>query len=273
MIEIVEPGLFASVQDAGRSGFARLGVARSGAFDRAALRLANRLVGNRPDAAAIEVTLGGLAVRVHDAVTVALTGAVCPGFDWGTATTLPAGATVRLGAPAQGLRSYLALRGGLAVATELGSRSTDTMSGLGPATLCRGDRLAVGTDSIGDISCATATPRPGRRRLRVSPGPRDDWFTAAALAQLTSDTWTVRAESNRVGIRLHGPRLERVRTGELASEPTLPGALQVPPDGRPILFGPDAPVTGGYPVIAVVHDDDLDAAGQLRPGDPIRFSR
>jgi biotin-dependent carboxylase-like uncharacterized protein len=273
MIEIVEPGPFASIQDAGRSGFARLGVARSGAFDRAALRLANRLVGNRPDTAAVEVTLGGLELRVHDAVTLALAGAVCPGFDWGTAVTLAAGATVRLGTPAHGLRSYLAVRGGLAVAAELGSCSTDTMSGLGPPALRRGDRLGIGDDIAGEIGGATAPPRPARGRLRVVAGPRDDWFAPSALARLTATTWTVRAESNRVGIRMDGPRLERVRAGELPSEPTLPGALQVPPDGRPILFGPDAPVTGGYPVIAVVRDGDLDAAAQLRPGDPIRFSR
>jgi biotin-dependent carboxylase-like uncharacterized protein len=273
MIEIVEPGPFASLQDGGRPGYARLGVARSGAFDRGALRLANRLVGNRADTAGIELTLGGLTLRVHDAVTVAVSGAACPGFDWGTAITLPAGAMVRLGTPASGLRSYLAVRGGLTVAAELGSRSTDTMSGLGPAVLRRGDRLGVGTDIGGDIDGAAATPRPVRDRLRVIAGPRDDWFTTAALARLTAETWTVRADSNRIGLRLDGPRLERVRTDELASEPTLPGALQVPPDARPILFGPDAPVTGGYPVIAVVRDDDLDAAAQLRPGDPIRFSR
>jgi biotin-dependent carboxylase-like uncharacterized protein len=273
MIEIVEAGPFASIQDGGRLGYARLGVARSGAFDRAALRLANRLVGNGADTAAIEVTLGGLALCVHDAVTVAIAGAVCPGFDWGTATTLPAGATVRLGIPADGLRSYLALRGGLAVAAELGSRSTDTMSGLGPSSLRRGDQLDVGTESTDDISYAIAAPRPRHARLQVIAGPRDDWFTPRAVAQLAGEIWTVRAESNRVGIRLDGPRLERVRTDELPSEPTLPGALQVPPDGRPILFGPDAPVTGGYPVIAVVCDDDLDAAAQLRPGDAIRFSR
>lgn len=272
MIEIVEPGPFASVQDGGRWGYAGLGVARSGAFDRAALRLANRLVGNVPDAAAIEVTLGGLVVRVHDAVTVAVCGAQCPGFDWGTATTVPAGASVRLGTPRVGLRSYLAVRGGVAAAVVLGSRSTDTLSGLGPAALRPGDRVAVGTDVSGGVSGISATPALLRRRLRIVPGPRDDWFTAMALTQLTAATWTVRAESNRIGLRLDGPRLDRARSGELASEPTLPGALQVPLDGRPILFGPDAPVTGGYPVIAVVRDDDLDAAAQLRPGDPVRFT-
>ncbi|PZS15797.1 MAG: allophanate hydrolase [Pseudonocardiales bacterium] len=273
MIEIVEPGPFASIQDGGRWGYARLGVARSGAFDRQALRLANRLVGNPPDAAAIEITLGGVVVRILDAVTLALGGAVCPGFDWGTATTLPPGAILRLGAPAIGLRTYLAVRGGLGGAEELGSRSTDTLSGLGPPPLRRGDRVPVGAQAAGKISEASAIPDPPRRRLRVTMGPRDDWFTAAALTRLTSETWTVRAESNRVGLRLDGPRLERARTSELTSEPTLPGALQVPPDGGPILFGPDAPVTGGYPVIAVVHDDDLDAAAQLRPGDPVTFSR
>ena len=272
MIEIVEPGPFASIQDGGRLGYAGLGVARSGAFDRAALRLANRLVGNSPDAAAIEVTLGGLVVRVHDAVTVALCGAVCPGFDWGTATSLQQGARVHLGMPTVGLRSYFAVRGGVAAAMELGSRSTDTLSGLGPPPLRRGDIVAVGTDAAGGVSGAVATPAPLGRRLRIILGPRDDWFTAAALRHLTAETWTVRAESNRIGIRLDGARLDRTRTEELTSEPTLPGALQVPPDGRPMLFGPDAPVTGGYPVIAVVRDDELDAAAQLRPGDTVTFT-
>ncbi|PZS31908.1 MAG: allophanate hydrolase [Pseudonocardiales bacterium] len=273
MIEILEPGPYASIQDGGRPGYGRLGVARSGAFDRAALRLANRLVGNGPDAAAIEVTLGGLSIRVHDAVTLALTGAACPGFDWGSATTLPPGAVLHLGAPPQGLRSYLGVRGGLAATAELGSRSTDTLSGLGPAALRPGDQLPVGTDITDEVRGASAAPGPVRGGLRVIAGPRDDWFTPAALSLLTERAWTVRPDSNRVGIRLAGPGLERVRPGELASEPTLPGALQVPPDGRPILLGPDSPVTGGYPVIAVVRDDDLDAAAQLRPGDSITFRR
>jgi biotin-dependent carboxylase-like uncharacterized protein len=271
MIEILDPGPYSSVQDGGRLGRAELGVARSGAFDRAAFRLANRLVGNDASAPAIEVTLGGLAVRARDAVTVAVTGAVCPGWDWGTPTTLPAGATLRLGTPATGLRSYLAVRGGVAIPTELGSASTDSLSGLGPPALTRGTELDVGPPPAGAVVGAMAAPLPPRRRLRVVPGPRDDWFAPAALRQLRAATWTVRPESDRIGVRLDGPSLDRVRTGELPSEPTLPGALQVPGDGRPILFGPDGPVTGGYPVIAVVRDDDLDAAAQLRPGDPVTF--
>jgi biotin-dependent carboxylase-like uncharacterized protein len=272
VIEVVEPGPFASVQDGGRPGYARLGVARSGAFDRAALRLANRLVGNRPTAAGIEVTLGGLVIRAHDAATVALAGAVCPGCDWGAATTLEPGASLRLGMPAEGLRSYLAVRGGFAVPAELASRSTDTLSGLGPPALRAGMRLPVGTETSGEVIGATATPPAIRRRLTIVLGPRDDWFTAAARVRLTEATWTVRPESDRIGIRLDGPRLERVHNDELASEPTLPGAVQVPPDGRPIIFGPDAPVTGGYPVIAVVRDADLDVAAQLRSGDELRFT-
>lgn len=272
MIEILEPGPFASVQDAGRPGYAELGVPRSGAFDRGALALANRLVGNEPDAAALELTLGGLVARCHAATTLALTGAPCPGLDWGAAVSVPAGTVLRLGTPGRGLRSYLAVRGGIATALELGSRSTDTLSGLGPAPLRAGDVLAVGDAGPGRVTGAAAAPVARRNRLRVTFGPREDWFAPVAHALLTVTEWTVRAESNRVGVRLDGPRLDRLRTGELPSEPTLPGALQVPPDGRPILFGPDAPVTGGYPVIAVVREADLDAVAQLRPGDTIRFT-
>lgn len=271
MIEVLDPGPFATVQDCGRAGLAALGVPRSGAFDRAALRAANRLVGNPPDAAAIEVTFGGLTVRCSAAATLALTGAPCPGFASGTAVSLAAGTTIRLGTPPLGVRSYLAVRGGIAADPVLGSRSTDTLSGLGPAPLRRGDLLPIGTSVPGPVSDALVPP-PARRPLRVVLGPRDDWFTPAAAAALTATVWQVRPDSNRIGIRLDGPPLDRAGHGELASEPALPGALQVPPDGRPILFGPDAPVTGGYPVIAVVTDADLDLAAQLRPGDGVRFA-
>lgn len=272
MIEILEPGPLTTVQDQGRSGWASVGVPRSGAFDRAAARLANRLVGNGPDAAVLEVTLGGLVVRAHDAATVALTGAPCPGADWGVAVSVAAGSVLRLGRPAAGLRSYLAVRGGIAVGAVLGSRSTDLLSGIGPPRVQAGDQLPIGPPPTRPPSGVAAPTVQARSTLRLLPGPRADWFTDDALDRLTATAWTVRAESDRVGVRLDGPPLLRARDGELASEPTLPGALQVPADGRPILFGPDAPVTGGYPVIAVVADADLDAAAQLRPGDTIRFS-
>lgn len=272
MIEILDPGPLATVQDAGRWGWASLGVPRAGAFDRAAWAAANRLVGNDPDAAGLEITLGGLALRTDHAVTVALTGAACPGApDWNAAVTLPAGTTLQLGQPRHGLRSYLAVRGGLDVPAVLGSRSTDTLSGLGPAALRPGDRLGVGAVRREPASVAASPPHTGEARLAICWGPRSDWFSEDAWRLLVDTTWTVRPDSDRIGVRLDGPALPRARQGELASEPTLPGAVQVPANGRPIVFGPDAPVTGGYPVIAVV--DDLDRVAQLRPGDTVRFTR
>lgn len=271
MIEIVRTGALLTVQDAGRTGWAALGVPRSGAFDRAAARTANRLVGNPDEAAVLEVTFGGGALHVIDAATVALTGAICPGADFGVALTLPAGAVLTLGTPASGLRSYLAVRGGIAVEPELGSRSTDVLSGLGPATLRAGDQLPIGPAPATEPSGATAAGCSSLRPLRARPAPRADWFTADAARLLAEAIWTVRAESDRIGVRLHGPELLRRDERELPSEPTLPGALQVPPDGRPIVLGPDAPVTGGYPVLAVLDEPDLDRVGQLRPGDPVRF--
>jgi biotin-dependent carboxylase-like uncharacterized protein len=269
MIEVVGPGPLTTVQDLGRAGYAALGVARSGAFDRAALRLANRLVGNPEGAAALEVTLGGLHVRFGAPTTVALTGACCPGApDWDVAVSLPTGTEIQLGTPRTGLRSYLAVRGGIAVEAVLGARCTDTLSGLGPPPLRAGDVLPVGRPA-GAITGASGATGGKVSAQPIRFGPRDDWFTAAAREMLCRAAWTVRPESDRVGVRLDGPALERARTGELPSEPTLPGALQVPHDGRPILLGPDGPVSGGYPVIAVLLD--LDPAAQLRPGDTVRF--
>lgn len=273
MIEIVSLAGRATIQDLGRPGYAYLGVGRSGAADRAALALANRLVGNAPSAAAIELTLSEASFIARSAVTVALTGAPGPAsLGWGAAVTIAAGSTIEIGRPSAGLHRYLAVRGGIEAASVLGSRSTDALSGLGPPRLRPGDHIAIGRGESGPVSGEIAVPRPRPSTLRVIAGPRADWFDPAALTTLTTQAWTVRPDSNRIGVRLDGAALNRVRPDELATEPTLPGALQVPPDGRPILLGPDAPVTGGYPVIAVVLDADLDAAGQLRPGDEIRFA-
>lgn len=272
MIEVVSPGALATIQDRGRFGYAAVGVGRAGAFDQGALALANRLVGNAADAAVVEFTLGGFAFAVHDAVTVALTGAVVPGLDWGHPVTLPAGSVVTFGMPARGVRSYLSARGGFAAIPELGSRSTDTLSELGPAPLRAGDRLPIGAEPATEVSDAAATPTAQGHTVRIVAGPRADWFAPEAVDQLTSMQWRVGADSNRIGLRLDGPALPRVRRGELASEAALPGALQIPPDGQPILFGPDSPVSGGYPVAAVVRRRDLDIVAQLRPGDPIRFT-
>ena len=271
MIEIEATGPLTSVQDLGRPGWAAIGVPRSGAFDRDAAMLANRLVGNGPDAALLEVTLGGLALHILDASTVALTGAPCPGLDVNVAVSLPAGATVRLGLPATGARSYLAVRGGLMVESVLGSRSSDLLSGLGPPPVRPGDRLDVGPSPAAAPASGAAPPRGPRTAIRLMPGPRADWLADGALDVLVRMEWTVRSESNRVGVRLDGPALQRVRMAELPSEPTLPGAVQVPADGRPIIFGPDGPVTGGYPVIAIALASDLGVLAQHRPGDRVRF--
>jgi biotin-dependent carboxylase-like uncharacterized protein len=276
-LTVLAPGPLTTVQDAGRPGQGALGIGRSGACDRTAAALANRLVGNDPDAAVLEVTLGGLALRADADVLVATTGARCPGSPAHNAPhRLAAGGELRLGPPITGLRTYLAVRGGIAVEPVLGSRATDLLSGLGPPALTAGDVLPVG-DATGDlpgVDLAPVADPPGDEvTVRVLPGPRADWFAEDADAVLTGTGWTVTGESNRIGLRLDGPPLERVRTGELASEGMVRGAVQVPPSGLPVLFLADAPVTGGYPVVGYVHDADVDRCGQLRPGQTVRFRR
>lgn len=285
VIEIEDPGPRASVQDLGRPGYAALGVGRSGAADLGALRLANRLVGNPESFAGLELTLGGLSALFHSTALIAVTGARCPlrveGYAAGRPSSVPgmnapfsvrAGQRLRIGSPARGLRTYLAVRGGIDVPPVLGSRSTDTLSGIGPPLPVAGSMLPIG-GAVGDFPSADLAPigEPGDSVLRILPGPRADWFTPEALSTLTANTYTVTPETDRVGARLEGPALVRARAGELRSEGMVRGALQVPPTGRPILFLADHPVTGGYPVIAVVCAADLDRAGQLRPGEEVRF--
>ena len=270
-------GPLTTVQDAGRPGQGALGIGRSGACDRAAARLANRLVGNAPGAAVLETTLGGLVLRAEADLVVTTTGARGPASPAHNAPArLAAGTELRLGTPATGLRTYVAVRGGVAVEPVLGSRSTDLLSGLGPPPLSVGDELPVG-DATGPMPgvdlAPVADPPGGDVTVRVLPGPRADWFPPEAAAALTGTAWTVTGESNRIGLRLAGEPLQRSRTGELASEGMVRGALQVPPSGQPVLFLADAPVTGGYPVIGYVADDDVDRCGQLRPGQVLRLRR
>ncbi len=283
MIEVLGLGAGATVQDLGRVGYAALGVPRAGAFDPGAAARANRLVGNRESAATIEIVLGGLALRVDRPATVALVGAPVPlrcepsvsGLAWGAPVTLPAGTVLRLGAPARGLRSWLAVRGGIDAPSTLGSRSTDTLGGLGPAPLRVGDRLRVGADIDAGIAAVDggadwlADPSAA---VEVAPGPRADWVDADSLSWLWTAVWTVRPDSNRVGVRLDGPRLRWTRDEQLPSEGVLPGAIRIPPDGRPIVFGPDAPTTGGYPVVGVVTAPGLALLAQTRPGDVVRLA-
>ncbi len=277
MLIVERTGPQALLQDLGRPGLAHLGVSGSGAADRAALRLANRLVGNPEDAVGVECLLGGLAVtagRLHwVAVTGAPTDVTVDGTSVGSHTSLALrpGQTLALAPPGRGLRSYLAVRGGIDAPATLGSRSTDLLSGLGPAPLAPGTDLRVGVTDRPLPAADLAYADPPRTRLRVLPGPRRDWFTDDAWRTLLAADWQVSTDADRVAVRLTGPTLERCRTEELPSEAMVRGALQVPASGQPLVFGPDHPVTGGYPVIAVLTEADADRAGQLRPGDTVRF--
>jgi biotin-dependent carboxylase-like uncharacterized protein len=270
----------ATIQDLGRAGFRHLGVTESGALDRHSLRLANRLVGNPEGAAAIEITFGGLVLRFGTATVVSLAGAPCPADLDGRQVSMyspisvASGATLRLDAPSAGLRTYVAVRGGIDAVPVLGSRSTDTLSGLGPAPLAPGTVLDIGAPSLSQprVDIAPQANYPAVFELRVLVGPRDDWFPPESLRTLLDTPYAVTTSTNRVGMRLAGPALHRSTDQELKPEGMVRGALQVPPDGQPILFLADHPVTGGYPVIAVVVDSDIDLAAQARPGAQLRFT-
>ncbi|WP_144119808.1 biotin-dependent carboxyltransferase family protein [Catellatospora sichuanensis] len=311
MLEVLVPGPLATVQDLGRVGYAELGVSRSGALDGAALRLANRLVGNPESCAGIEFTYGGAVLRAHASVWCALTGAPAPlsvdgrPAPYGVAFGLPAGSRLEIGLPLHGIRSYLAVSGGIAVAPVLGSRSTDTLSGIGPDPLRVGRALPVGRarrgveemkspaasdlgEPSGDhpgsgglgapgpvsgaepstVDFVPATAPGSEIRLRVRLGPRDDWF--ADPGELLRNGYTV-GQGDRIGVRLDGPPLARAVPGELPSEGLLAGAIQVPGDGRPLVFLADHPTTGGYPVVGVVHPADLGLLAQARPGTRVVF--
>ncbi|MGB9376778.1 MAG: biotin-dependent carboxyltransferase family protein, partial [Mycobacteriales bacterium] len=222
MIEVLRPGPLSTVQDLGRPGLGHLGVSSSGAADRPAARLANRLVGNAENAATVEVTLGGLSVRFDAAATIAVTGAPAPLAVNGRAADLHAPISVRagdvaeLGRPATGVRSYLAVRGGIAVDEVLGSRCTDTLSGLGPAILAEGTRLPIGPhgDDLPNVDIAPVAALGDRIELTALLGPRDDWFTTEALEVLGAEAYDVTSDSDRVGLRLRGPKLTRSNTEE-----------------------------------------------------------
>ena len=273
-VEVLSPGPLTTIQDLGRPGWAHIGVPRSGAADRPALRLANRLVGNQERAPALEATLIGPKLRFDGPTVVALTGATVDGAEMNTPLLLSADDVLKVGTARRGLRTYIAFQGGIDAPLTLGSAATDVLTGLGPRKLERGDLLMMrGERASGALSLAPppATPLPDLPVLQLLLGPRQDWFTSEAIRCLTTETYRVDPASNRIGLRLSGPSLDRARPGELPSEGLVPGAIQVPPTGQPIMLLADHPTTGGYPVIAVVHSDDLPLAAQLRPGDPIRM--
>jgi biotin-dependent carboxylase-like uncharacterized protein len=280
-LEILATGPLTLVQDLGRVGFAAIGVGPSGAADRGAFRLGARLLAQPYTAAALEVTFGGLSVRARGQLQLALTGAPAPAAVQGRGVgyygpfTLADGQVLTLDAPAVGVRTYVSVRGGIDVPAVLGSRATDTLSGLGPAPLQSGDILPVGPPpaAFPEIDQAP-TPAPSAETLvlRAMLGPRDDWI--ADVAALSATTWTISSQSDRVGIRLEGEPLQRHTSRmrqELPSEGVVRGSIQVPPGGEPVIFLADHPVTGGYPVVAVLLDEAIDQAAQAVPGQQIRI--
>jgi biotin-dependent carboxylase-like uncharacterized protein len=280
-LHVEQPGGLALIEDLGRPGLANLGVAASGALDRGALTLANRLVGNPDDAAALELLVGGFRARFEGETWFAVTGAwgsvvldgrVVPPY---TAARARDGSVLEVAPAQRGIRYLLAVRGGLEVPAVLGSRSRDTLAGVGPEPVATGQVLTIGAEpaaSVPIIDQDVAFPPPqGTVTLELLPGPRAEWFTDAASTTLFDVEWRLSEQADRIGARLTGPPLERRRPGELASEATVAGSIQVSGDGQPTILLADRPVTGGYPVIAVVAPASLDAVAQLRPGHAVRF--
>lgn len=279
-LTVVDAGPLTTVQDLGRRGFAHLGVPRSGALDVDAARYANRLVGNPDDEAVLETTLGGVTLAVSGTATVAVTGAAAPVWvdgrprPFAEPVALRQGQTLVVGPAVTGLRSYLAFGGGVDVPRVLGSRSTDTLSGLGPPRLTNGAQIPLGEPAgpPRGADVPVVLRHPDHVRLRVVAGPRLDWFAEDVLARLSSAAYTVSTHSNRVGVRLDGPHLpRREERRELPSEGLVLGAIQVPASGQPLVFLNDHPTTGGYPVVGVVDPEHLPVCAQLRPGAEVRF--
>lgn len=285
-VRVERPGLLTTVQDGGRFGYAHLGISASGAADALALRIGNLLVGNDENDAALEMTLLGGAFVFDADATIAMAGAdfgatlaarsLAP---WST-VRVGAGARLELGASRSGARCYLCVRGGFQVPKVLGSASTHLMTGLGGhngRALAPGDVLSIGPASnrppARDDSVDTDWIRSlyAARPIRVTPGPQIDWFAAEMRTQFVSSYYTVLEQSNRMGVRLTGPAIERPSQEELLTEGVSLGAIQVPQNGQPIVLFVEHQTTGGYPKIANVCNADMHRIGQLRPRDTVRF--
>ena len=275
-------GPMLTIQDRGRRGRAHEGIARAGAFDHRAASLANRLLGNDPDSAVLEVLLGSCAFDVTDPTTASITGAILPllvnGIDASQnhVLELRPGDLLELGMPTDGLRAYLALRGGVDCPIVLGTRSYDSLGKIGPPPLSGGDIVRAGPSSRGEVwfEPVPVRPRPALPTIDIVEGPRYDWLSAQARVDLTQERWTVDPASDRIGVRLRGEVLTRAaeyESRELATEAMIPGAIQLPANGQPIVLGPDCGTTGGYPVVAVVRERSMSDLAQLRPGQHVRL--
>lgn len=280
---VEDAGLQTLYQDLGRQGNGNLGVTTSGSADRASARTANAAVGNKRNATLLE-NVGGLTLTALAETVVCVTGAEADVTVNGrpillaTPTIIPAGAELTVGPQKVGMRTYVAVRGGLIADIELDSAATDMLSGLGPEPIRAGDTIAMSLQKPQSANALLTNPLRVTQDagetigvVRCVLGPRDDWFGQEGVEKFLNQTYTVTAESNRVGLRLDGEPLERTCGGELPSEGMVAGSVQIPPNGQPVLFLRDHAVTGGYPVIATVINEDVDIAAQLPPGAKLRF--
>jgi KipI family sensor histidine kinase inhibitor len=281
LVRVLEPGLLSLIQDAGRRETANIGVPRAGPADSHSMRLANRLVGNPDDAAVIEMTAIGPRLEVAGDLHVGVVAGRPEGAEVSvdgrpvvadTVVPVHNGQVFAVGRVVAGLRAYLAVSGGFATPTVVGSRSSDLLSGLGTGRLRTGDHLTVGrpTHPHGQILPAAVAPPDGVVTVRILPGPHR---IGHGLATLTGSSWQVKTDSSRIGIRLHrpeGPGMPHAQS--IPSLGMVEGAVQVPPDGDPIVLGPDHATVGGYPVIACVIAADLPLLGQVQPGDALVFA-
>ena len=272
-LRVVRPGPRTTVQDGGRFGFGHLGVPVAGAVDRLAVHAANAAVGNEADAAVLESVLGGDEFEVVASTTIAVSGATAgvlvDGVDVeaAQAISLTAGQRIRIGRASGGVYVYVAIAGGVAVAPVLGSRSTDTLSRLGPPPLAAGDVVAAGAAGAGRRTAQVASHVDADSAIAVFRGPH---ASDTDFAELLAAAWTVTPQSDRVALRLSGPALRTAGRG-IPSEGLVPGAIQLAPDGRPTVFLANHPVTGGYAVIGVVAWHAVPVIAQRRPGSSVRF--
>ncbi len=285
LIRVLEPGLLTTVQDLGRPGYADLGVSSSGAADPLSLRLGNLLVGNTENAAALEMTLAGGTFEFDGVALIALSGS-----DFGCTldgTPVPTwvpfevtrGQVLRCGKTRAGARCYLCVNGGFDVPLVLGSAATHLltkMGGLEGRALRSGDVLQTAHPeapvfTIGQVHPQRVAARLARDLLRVTPGPQAEWFSSETASVFANETYSISETSDRMGLRLSGAPLLLPDVREMITEGVALGAIQIPPDGQPILLSVEHQTTGGYPKIANVIAADIPRAGQLRPQDRVRF--
>lgn len=277
-LKLLSPGSGIALQDGGRIGWLRYGVPRGGAMDRHAMRTANKLLGNRPDAPVLEVFMQGLRLRVVEDTWLAVAGAdFCPVVPAWTARELKAGEVIECSAKEGGVFSYLAVPGGFAAERWFGSASTDLRNGLGQA-LKKGEQLLPREKkpraSVEGIARRILIEQEQRsyavkESFSLLPGPQFEAFSEKARKALVAANWKVSAHSDRTGYRLDGPKLDL--TTAIRSEPVLPGSFQVPGSGQPIITMVDGPTVGGYPKVAVLQDADQDRLAQCAPGTQLNF--